>query len=138
MRKIIEMRTNWAEVKHENRLEIIEGCTKENTNRDSSIIGEFDTLESALNALNQGSTSISIGFSTSRYYTVSEKYIQENTYDEKGNVVEFGEIIAYSKIKIDVMDVTSEEAHSIIGRFNNFTDAERFIENQDAKCILSF
>ena len=138
MEKVIEMRTNWAEIGRKNRAEIVEGCTRENTNRDSHVIGEFDTLESALNALNQGSTSISTGYSTSRYYTVSEKYIQENTYDEKGNVIEFGEIIAYSKIKVDVMDVTNEEAHSIIGRFNNFTDAESFIENQDAKCILSF
>ena len=92
-------------------------------------------MEKAKEELRKYNTKIcELHSSIGKIYEVTEYVLQENEYDEDGEVEEYGDIWEESIINIDVVD----EKYDTIKSFNSYRDAEEFIMNDNRELCMSF
>ena len=108
------------EVSYKNRSIIKEGCTcgADFDGSDWEVIEQFEDKEKAIEEINKYKTEISESGNTFR---VTEYSLEENEYDEDGELIEGGNTWWYSKMEIKVIDNTTNET---VGIFDNYADAE--------------
>lgn len=136
--KKYELRKNSIEVSFKNRRTIKEGATLTQDERFPEIVATFDDMDSAREELKKYKTSITkFSGNAGAYYLVEEFYIEENTYDEKGEWIEGGDIWEFSKITIELVEKPS---YTTIASFDNMEDAEKAYNDYDGEneVYLSF
>lgn len=116
--KKYELKKANIEVSYNERCEIKEGVT--NGCEEPELVKSFDTLEEAKEELNRYQSSITK--LSGGIYNVEEYYIEQNIYDEDGEWVEGGDIWAYSKMTVELIE---EPGFKVIGSFDNMEDAEK-------------
>ena len=99
-----ELRKASSEIPYTKKKDIRPGCAVVGTAElvEPEIIGSFCTLDSALDALKKYKSSVELtqGYA-SKFYTVTEYYVEENHYDEDGEWFGGGDIWAYADMTID-------------------------------------
>ena len=124
-----EVRKNSIEISYKNRMEITEGCTVNQDDKESEIIKQFDKKDDALIELQNYKTEIKeLSGGSGKYYLVTEYYVEENTYDEDGEWESGGDVWEFSKIQIEV---TEKPSYDTFGTYNNFKDAEKKLDGLD-------
>ena len=94
-----ELRKNNVEISYKNRSEIMEGCTLNQDNQDPIIIKSFDNKDDALFELQNYTTDVrKLSGGAGSYYSITEYYIEENTYNENGEWIEGGDVLEFSEI----------------------------------------
>lgn len=120
--KKFEIIQNRRQIDRKKRAEIRAGCTTRQDDQWPDVMKSFDNLEDALESLKGYTSSIfEQTASTGRYYTVTEYYVQENEYDEKGEWVG-GDIWEFSPFQIRLVEMPG---YDTIGIFDNYEDAEQ-------------
>ena len=133
MNKIrFEIKKNTIEINYKNRMDIKPGCTLDNIDSDPEIIESFDTKEAAIEALKKYSTDISTFSSCGTVFNVTEYYIEENEYDEDGDVVICNGVWEESKMEI----ILEDEDGNTIEVFDNYADAEAAYNAYDGECKI--
>lgn len=116
------------EIKSRNTCDIVEGCTVSSDDIFSELIKTCDTLEEAREALKKYKTNITYySGNVGGYFLIAEYYILPETYDEDGEIIESGDIQEFTKMKISIED----ENWNIIKVFDNYKDAEDFVNNDE-------
>lgn len=122
MKTKYEVIKNSIEISYSNRRNIMEGCTVNQDDCDPEIIKSFDSKEDALKELQKYDTDIrKLSGGAGTYYSITEYYVEENTYDDDKWVSSEG-VCGYSKMNIEVCEKPTYEA---IGVYNNYSDAEK-------------
>lgn len=129
--KEFEILKNSIEVAWKNRKEIKEGITLTANEQYSKIVAILDTLDEAKVELQKYKSSIrELSGGAGKYYLVEEYYIEENSYDENGNLIECGDVGEYSKIIIKLVEKPSYET---LATFDNMKDAAEAYDNYDGE-----
>ncbi len=116
------------EIKSRNTCDIVESCTVSGDDIFSELIKTCDTLEEAREALKKYKTDITYySGNVGGYFLIVEYYILPETYDEDGEIIESGDIQEFTKMKISIED----ENWNIIKVFDNYKDAEDFVNNDE-------
>lgn len=111
-----------VEIDYKRRAQIAEGVAVD-SECGAEIVKTFATETEALKALNEYSTEVrELSSSAGAYYLVTEYYIEEAIYDDEGEWIDGGDVIAHTPLKVAVYD---DETDEVIGTFNNYRDAER-------------
>lgn len=120
------------EISYKDRFNIVEGCTVNAEGEHyPELLEPFGTKEEALDALQKYHTDIrELSGNAGTYFYVEEYYVQETEYDKDGEEINSGDIWEISKIKIDVIDKPS---YKTVGTFNNYKDAEKFLDDYRGK-----
>lgn len=135
-----ELRKRSVEILYKNRNDIVEGVTSAYDECDSELVKTFDELElnAAKNELNEYKTNIrELCGNVGTYYLVEEYYIEENGYNEDGELVTGGDIVEFSKINIELIEKPS---YKVLRAFDNMEDAENAYNEYDGnyEVFLSF
>ena len=117
--KKYEIMKNSAEFNWKHRKEITTGCTMDDVEPEK--IGEFEELEEAEEELKKHKTEIS---ESGGLFSVTEYMIQENEYDEDGEWISGGDVWAFSKMEICVVD---RETRNLIAVTANYEEAEETV-----------
>lgn len=126
MKTKYEIVKNNIEIGFKERKSIKQGITVSQDNYEEEIKGSYEKAEDALLELQNYKTEIR---KTGNAYNVTEYYVQENKYDEEGELMEYdeegnfienGNILEFSKMEISVIEKPS---YSVVGTFDNFEDA---------------
>lgn len=136
--KKIEIRKNSIEVSWEKRKTIKQGITLTSDDQFPEIVASFDNLEDAKNELlNYKSNIRELSGNYGKYYLVEEYYIEENIYDEDGELLEGEGIWEFSKINIELVEKPS---YNTLAIFDNMEAAENACNNYqgDNDVYLSF
>lgn len=121
-----ELKKNIKEISHSDRMEIMQGCTLNQEDQESEIIKSFDNKDDALLELRNYNTEITeLSGEAGKYYSISEYYIEENSYNEDCEWEEGGDIHAFSEIQIEVVE---KPEHKTVEIYNSFSDAEEKLE----------
>lgn len=133
-----EIKKNEININYKNRATIKAGCTLCQNDQDPEIIEPYENKEEALDALKSYRTSIDEFNSTNgTYYTVTEYYVEENTYDEDGTWINGGNVWAFSEIKIELIEKPS---YKTLGIYADMESAENALNDYEGKneVYLSF
>lgn len=126
-----EVRRNSIEIPWKKRREIKEGITTMSDFQAPEIIESFDNLEEAQAALQKYSSSIAeMSGATGTYYSVTEYYIEENTYDEDGEWLEGGDVWEVSKLSFSLIEKPS---YNTLATFDNMEDAVKAYDNYNGE-----
>lgn len=117
--KKYEIMKNSAEFNWKHRKEITTGCTMDDVEPEK--IGEFEKLEEAEEELKKHKTEIS---ESGGLFSVTEYMIQENEYGEDGEWISGGDVWAFSKMEICVVD---RETRNLIAVTANYEEAEETV-----------
>lgn len=117
--KKYEIMKNSAEFNWKHRKEITTGCTMDDVEPEK--IAEFKKLEEAEEELKKHKTEIS---ESGGLFSVTEYMIQENEYDEDGEWISGGDVWAFSKMEICVVD---RETRNLIAVTANYEEAEETV-----------
>ena len=119
--KAFEIVTNTVEVKGIENIE--EGMSIEKDG--AEIIASFKTLKEAEKAFEGKKTKIidMVGF-----YSIQEYFIEENVYDQNGELVEGGDIIKISK---PLVSATECETYKDLEEFDNVKEAVKFAKEYE-------
>lgn len=117
--KKYEIMKNSAEFNWKHRKKITTGCTMDDVEPEK--IGEFEELEEAEEELKKHKTEIS---ESGGLFSVTEYMIQENEYDEDGEWISGGDVWAFSKMEICVVD---RETRNLIAVTANYEEAEETV-----------
>ena len=82
-----------VEISYKDKDRIKEGCT---IYGEPERIARFDTMEEALQALSKHQTSISLLKKAILYYLIEEYMVEVNEYDEAGEWIAGGDVLAIS------------------------------------------
>ena len=100
-----ELRKNNIEISYKNRTEIAEGCSLNQNDQDPEVIKSFEHKDDALLELQNYKTDIrELSGRAGKYYSVTEYYVEENTYDEDdewesgGDIWEFSEMTGLEEV----------------------------------------
>lgn len=115
------------EIRYKDRMDIEEGCTRFEPDQD--LIKSFDSLEEAKEELKKYKTNIrKFSAASMRYFEVTEYCVEENEYDEDGELESEGAVWEYSKMKIEVVE---SETYDTLAICNNYRDAEEIVDQYD-------
>ena len=92
----------------------------------------FDAKEAAIEALKKYSTDISEFSSCGTVFNVTEYYVEENEYDEDGDVVICNGVWEESKMEILLVDNDG----NTIEIFDNYADVEAAYNAYDGECKI--
>lgn len=124
------LKKNHIEIKSRDRKQIREGVSFSQNNIDSDVVKKFTDLDEAKKELSKLKTRITeLSGPTEIYYLIEEYYIE---YDDEN-----GDIIAFSKMEIEVIEKPS---YNTLGSYDNFKDAEDAYNDYDGfgEVYLSF
>ena len=127
-----EIKKNNIEISYKNRMNIKPGCTLDNIDSDPEIVESFDTKEAAIEALKKYSTDISAFSLCGTVFNVTEYYVEENEYDEDGDVVICNGVWEESKMEILLVDNDG----NTIEIFDNYADVEAAYNAYDGECKI--
>lgn len=134
--KKYEIVERMRELRYVDRMNIEEGCTS--LEPDQELIKSFDSLEEAKEELKKYKTDIS-KFSTAsmRYFAVTEYCIEENEYDEDGELESEGSVWEYSEMRIEVVEKGTYDALAVC---NSYREAEEKVDQYegDREAIIMF
>lgn len=133
--KKYELRARESEINWKDRESIKPGCTAEEL--EYGIIQSFDTLKEAREALTEYKTEIRQTGGNHVYYVVTEYSIESVEYNEDGDLVDSGDIIEFSEMKIEVVEKPS---YKTIATCSNYEEAEEAKASYDGddEVFLSF
>ena len=118
--KKYEIIERMMEIRYKDRMDIEEGCTR--FEPDQNLIKSFDSLEEAKEELKKYKTNISeFSAASMRYFEVTEYCVEENEYDEDGELESEGAVWEYSEMKIEVVESGTYDTLAVC---NNYRDAE--------------
>jgi hypothetical protein len=116
-----------AEVKWNNRFDIIPGCTE--YDKEPEVIKTFDNLGAAIKELYQYKTKINeFSASTGTMYQVTEYAVQEIYGDD----VEIWEVS-----EMDIV-VQNNKTYEDVAVLHSYEDAEKYIVNHDGELRIEF
>ena len=119
---------NWK-----NRMDIAPWCT--DLDPEPEKIAEFDSLEAAREELKKYNTEVYTYDGTIwKIYEVIEYIIQENDYDEDGEIEEYGDEWDVSVLTINIED----EEYNVVKTCHSYKEANEYIINDDRELHLSF
>lgn len=124
------------EVKWKDRMDIEEGCTS--LEPDQELIKSFDSLEEAKKELKKYKTDISkFSVASMRYFAVTEYCIEENEYDEDGELESEGSVWEYSEMRIEVVE---KGTYNTLTVCNSYREAEEKADQYegDREAIIMF
>lgn len=124
------------EVKWKDRMDIKEGCTS--LEPDQELIKSFDSLEEAKEELKKYKTDISkFSAASMRYFAVTEYCIEENEYDEDGELESEGSVWEYSEMRIEVVEKGTYDTLAVC---NSYREAEEKADQYegDREAIIMF
>ena len=138
MMTVFEVVKNTREVK--NLTDITNGVTLQQDSYFPEIIDSFDTLEEAETELSKYTSEIDeLSGGNGKFYTVTEYYVQENTYDDDGEWRDGGDIWAFAPFKISIV---SKSDYQTIGTFDNIEEAldaaDNYANTYDDEWFISF
>lgn len=130
MRKY-ELIERTAEIRYKDRMDIQEGCTS--LEPDQKLIKSFDSLEESKEELKKYKTSVRKFSSHSMgYFKVTEYLIEENEYDEDGELESAGDVWEYSKLEIEVVE---SETYNTLAVCSNYRDAEEIVNQYEGNRV---
>lgn len=124
------------EIKWKDRMDIEEGCTS--LEPDQELIKSFDSLEEAKEELKKYKTDISkFSAASMRYFAVTEYCIEENEYDEDGELESEGSVWEYSEMRIEVVEKGTYDTLAVC---NSYREAEEKADQYegDREAIIMF
>ncbi len=128
-----EVKMNRREVK--SLTDIYAGCTLElDGDNEPMLIKAFDSLDAAREELKRCRAQID---KFNGGYSVADVYIEENTYDEDGELVECGSVWDFAPIVIELVEKPSYDTLAI---FDNGADAQKAFDEYDGdgEVFISF
>ena len=117
-----------AEISHDSRYQIKEGCTLRDVGPE--LIKSFATEADAAEALKEYKSDISY-YEGGKCYEVTEYVIEESTYFASGDIDDT-DIVDITPMKISVVD----DDGSVIGTFDSFESADRRWNDLDVEAHL--
>lgn len=124
------------ELRYTDRMDIEEGCTS--LEPDQELIKSFESLEEAKEELKKYKTNISkFSVASMRYFKVTEYCVEENEYDEDGELESEGAVWEYSKMEIEVVESGTYDTLAVC---KSYQDAEQIVDqyNGDREAIIMF
>lgn len=121
--KKFELRQDTIEVKWKERNIIKKGVTLNQADSEPTIIKKFDYLDEALQELKSYKSSIN---ELSGYFVITEYYVQENEYDEEGELLNMQDIAGISEMEISL---TEKPSYKVVKTFDNMKDAEAALDD---------
>lgn len=134
--KKYEIVERMRELRYVDRMNIEEGCT--NLEPDQELIKSFDSLEEAKEELKKYKTTISkFSAASMRYFEVTEYCVEENEYDEDGELESEGAVWEYSKMEIEVVE---SETYNTLAVCSSYREAEEIADQYDGdrEAIIMF
>ena len=134
--KKYEIIEQMRELRYVDRMNIERGCTS--LEPDQELIKSFDSLEEAKEELKKYKTDISkFSVASMRYFTVTEYCIEENEYDEDGELESEGSVWEYSEMKIEVVEKGTYDTLAVC---NSYREAEEKADQYegDREAIIMF
>lgn len=126
-----EVKMNRREVK--SLADIYAGCTLElDGDNDPMLIKAFDNLEAAREELKKCRAQID---KFNGGYSVADVYVEENTYDEGGELIECGSVWDFAPIVIELVEKPS---YDTLATFDNGADAQKAFDEYDGEVFISF
>lgn len=119
------------EIKERDISEIVQGCTFFYDGVSEELIKSCDTLEEAKEVLARHNTDIT---AYDGCYLVTEYCILPEIYDEDGEIVESGDTVEITEMKISVED----EEWNIVKTFDNLKEADDFLHNDERELTLVY
>ena len=119
------------EIKERDISEIVQGCTFFCDDIFSELVKSCDTLEEARETLKRYKTDIT---AYNGCYLITEYCILPEIYDEDGDIVESGDTVEITEMKISVED----EKWNVIKTFDNLKEADDFIHNDERELTLVY
>mgnify|MGYP000717371540 FL=1 len=119
------------EIKERDISEIVQGCTFFCDDIFSELVKSCDTLEEARETLKRYKTDIT---AYNGCYLITEYCILPEIYDEDGEIVESGDTVEITEMKISVED----EKWNVIKTFDNLKEADDFIHNDERELTLVY
>lgn len=119
------------EIKEKYISEIVQGCTFFCDGVSEELIKSCDTLEEAKEVLARHNTDIT---AYDGCYLVTEYCILPEIYDEDGEIVESGDTVEITEMKISVED----EEWNVVKTFDNLKEADDFLHNDERELTLVY
>lgn len=119
------------EIKERDISEIVQGCTFFCDDIFSELVKSCDTLEEARETLKRYKTDIT---AYDGCYLVTEYCILPEIYDEDGEIVESGDTVEITEMKIGVED----EEWNVVKTFDNLKEADDFVHNDERELTLVY
>ena len=124
-----------TQINWKNRMDIAPWCTFKNLDTEPEKIAEFDSLEAAREELKKYNTEVyTYDGVIGKIYEVIEYAIQENDYNEDGEIEEYGDAWDVSTLTINIED----EEYNIVNICNSYKEANEYIINDDRELHLIF
>ena len=124
------------EIKWKDRMDIEEGCTS--LEPDQELIKSFDSLEEAKEELKKYKTDISkFSAASMRYFAVTEYCIEENEYDEDGELESEGSVWEYSEMRIEVVEKGTYDTLAVCNSYREAEEKANQYEG-DREAIIMF
>lgn len=119
------------EIKERCISEIVQGCAFFCDGVSEELIKSCDTLEEAKEILTKYNTDIT---AYDGCYLITEYCILPEIYDEDGEIVESGDTVEITEMKISVED----EEWNVVKTFDNLKEADDFIHNDERELTLVY
>lgn len=119
------------EIKERCISEIVQGCTFFCDDVFEELIKSCDTLEEARETLKRYKTDIT---AYDGCYLVTEYCILPEIYDEDGEIVESGDAVEITEMKISVED----EEWNVVKTFDNLKESDDFLHNDERELTLAY
>lgn len=119
------------EIKERDISEIVQGCTFFCDDVSEELIKSCDTLEEAKETLKRYKTDIA---PYDGCYLITEYCILPEIYAEDGEIVESGDTVEITEMKITVED----EEWNVVKTFDNFKEADDFVHNDERELTLVY